>query len=72
MRAVVSSGHISASYNTNTLFSVYMFFYIIFQYGGDISRKAKLLKRQAEGKKKMRLIGRIEVPRDAFINILRK
>lgn len=41
-------------------------------YGGDISRKTKLLKQQAEGKKKMRLIGRIEVPRDAFINILRK
>ncbi|XP_045204494.1 translation factor Guf1, mitochondrial-like isoform X2 [Mercenaria mercenaria] len=41
-------------------------------YGGDVSRKTKLLKQQAEGKKKMRLIGRIEVPRDAFINILKK
>jgi translation elongation factor EF-4 len=48
------------------------FLFNLLQYGGDISRKTKLLKQQAEGKKKMRLIGRIEVPRDAFINILRK
>lgn len=43
-----------------------------FQYGGDISRKMKLLKRQAEGKKRMRMIGRIEVPKDTFINVLKK
>ena len=43
-----------------------------FQYGGDISRKMKLLKRQAEGKKRMKLIGNIEVPRDAFIKVLQK
>ncbi|KAH3834051.1 translation factor Guf1, mitochondrial-like [Dreissena polymorpha] len=41
-------------------------------YGGDVTRKQKLLKQQAEGKKKMRLIGNVEVPRDAFINILKK
>lgn len=41
-------------------------------YGGDVTRKMKLLKRQAEGKKKMRLIGNVEVPRDAFIKILKK
>ncbi|XP_034546646.1 translation factor Guf1, mitochondrial [Notolabrus celidotus] len=40
-------------------------------YGGDITRKMKLLKKQAEGKKKMRLIGRVEVPKDAFINVLK-
>ncbi|KAJ3587392.1 hypothetical protein NHX12_010990 [Muraenolepis orangiensis] len=41
-------------------------------YGGDITRKMKLLKRQAEGKKKMRRIGNIDVPKDAFINVLKK
>ncbi|XP_042323362.1 translation factor GUF1, mitochondrial isoform X5 [Sceloporus undulatus] len=41
-------------------------------YGGDISRKMKLLKRQAEGKKKLRKIGNIEVPKDAFISILKR
>ncbi|XP_055967424.1 translation factor GUF1, mitochondrial isoform X2 [Sorex fumeus] len=40
-------------------------------YGGDITRKMKLLKRQAEGKKKMRKIGNIEVPKDAFIKVLK-
>ncbi|XP_035944832.2 translation factor GUF1, mitochondrial isoform X2 [Halichoerus grypus] len=40
-------------------------------YGGDITRKMKLLKRQAEGKKKLRKIGNIEVPKDAFIKVLR-
>lgn len=41
-------------------------------YGGDISRKTKLLKRQAEGKKRLRKIGNIDVPKDAFVKILRK
>ncbi|XP_017559546.1 translation factor Guf1, mitochondrial isoform X2 [Pygocentrus nattereri] len=41
-------------------------------YGGDITRKMKLLKKQAEGKKKMRRIGNVEVPKDAFINVLKK
>ncbi|XP_023677986.1 translation factor Guf1, mitochondrial isoform X1 [Paramormyrops kingsleyae] len=41
-------------------------------YGGDITRKMKLLKKQAEGKKKMRMIGNVEVPRDAFINVLKR
>lgn len=41
-------------------------------YGGDASRRTKLLKQQTEGKKKMRMIGRVELPRDALINLLRK
>ncbi|XP_047210568.1 translation factor Guf1, mitochondrial isoform X2 [Girardinichthys multiradiatus] len=41
-------------------------------YGGDITRKMKLLKKQADGKKKMRRIGNIEVPKDAFISILKR
>ncbi|XP_028657752.1 translation factor Guf1, mitochondrial [Erpetoichthys calabaricus] len=41
-------------------------------YGGDITRKMKLLKKQAEGKKKMRKIGNIEVPKDTFINVLKR
>ncbi|KAL1261652.1 hypothetical protein QQF64_006917 [Cirrhinus molitorella] len=41
-------------------------------YGGDITRKMKLLKKQAEGKKKLRRIGNIDVPKDAFINVLKR
>lgn len=45
---------------------------MLFQYGGDVTRRMKLLRNQAVGKQRMKVVANIELPRETFIDVLKR